>query len=88
VLISPFIRPGSVSDPLYNRYSWLRTMEGPVQRGMVGSRPGRLRPARKPHQHPALPVDLPAVEPGHDFLRSRLTVVKSSEVEAVTGLDR
>jgi AraC-like DNA-binding protein len=33
-------------------------------------------------------VDLPAVERGRDFLRSRLTVVSSGEVEAVTGLDR
>jgi AraC-like DNA-binding protein len=33
-------------------------------------------------------VDLPAVERGRDFLRSRLTTVQSSEVEAVTGLDR
>jgi AraC-like DNA-binding protein len=33
-------------------------------------------------------VDLPAVERGRDFLRSRLTIVPSSEVEAVTGLDR
>jgi AraC-like DNA-binding protein len=33
-------------------------------------------------------VDLPAVERGRDFLRSRLRVVQSSEVEAVTGLDR
>jgi AraC-like DNA-binding protein len=34
------------------------------------------------------PVDLPAVERGRDFLESRLTIVESSEVEAVTGLDR
>jgi AraC-like DNA-binding protein len=34
------------------------------------------------------PVDQPAVERGRDFLRSRLTIVPSSEVEAVTGLDR
>jgi hypothetical protein len=27
VLISPFIRPGSVSKGFYNHYSWLRTME-------------------------------------------------------------
>ena len=27
VLISPFIRPGSVSPTFYNHYSWLRTME-------------------------------------------------------------
>jgi AraC-like DNA-binding protein len=33
-------------------------------------------------------VDLAAVERGRDFLRSRLTIVHSSEVEAVTGLDR
>jgi AraC-like DNA-binding protein len=33
-------------------------------------------------------VDLPAVETGRDLLRSRLTIVQSSEVEAVTGLDR
>jgi AraC-like DNA-binding protein len=33
-------------------------------------------------------VDLPAVERGRDFLRSRLTIVQSSQVEAVTGLDR
>jgi AraC-like DNA-binding protein len=34
------------------------------------------------------PVDLPAVERGRDFLRSRPAIVQSSEVEAVTGLDR
>ncbi|HUN30822.1 MAG TPA: GNAT family N-acetyltransferase [Trebonia sp.] len=33
-------------------------------------------------------VDPAALERGRDFLRSRLTVVQSSEVEAVTGLDR
>jgi len=33
-------------------------------------------------------VDLSAVERGRDFLRSKLTRVQSSEVEAVTGLDR
>jgi AraC-like DNA-binding protein len=33
-------------------------------------------------------VDLPAVERGRDFLQSRLTIVQSGEVEAVTGLDR
>jgi AraC-like DNA-binding protein len=39
-------------------------------------------------RHPRCRVDLPAVERGRDFLRSRLTIVQSSEVEAVTGLDR
>lgn len=33
-------------------------------------------------------VDLAAVERGRDFLGSRLTIVQSSEVETVTGLDR
>jgi AraC-like DNA-binding protein len=33
-------------------------------------------------------VDLPAVERGRDFLRRQMTVVQSSEVETVTGLDR
>jgi len=33
-------------------------------------------------------VDLSAVERGRDFLRSRMAIVQSSEVEAVTGLDR
>jgi AraC-like DNA-binding protein len=42
--------------------------------GLTGTLPGR--------------VDLPAVERGRDFLRTQLTIVKSSEVEAVTGLDR
>jgi AraC-like DNA-binding protein len=37
---------------------------------------------------PRIRVDLPAVERGRDFLRSRLTIVQSSQVEAVTGLDR
>jgi hypothetical protein len=27
VLISPYIRPGTVSTKFYNHYSWLRTME-------------------------------------------------------------
>jgi AraC-like DNA-binding protein len=33
-------------------------------------------------------VDLPAVERGREFLRSRLAIVHSSEVEGFTGLDR
>jgi AraC-like DNA-binding protein len=33
-------------------------------------------------------VDLPAVERGREFLRSRLAIVRSGEVEAITGLDR
>ena len=33
-------------------------------------------------------VDLPAVERGRDYLRGRLTIVQSGEMEAVTGLDR
>ena len=39
VLISPYIRPGSVSTSYYNHYSWLRTIEDPfavrrVSRGL------------------------------------------------------
>src|SRR5215472_5985746 len=33
-------------------------------------------------------IDLPAVERGRDFLQNQPTLVRSSEVEAVTGLDR
>jgi AraC-like DNA-binding protein len=33
-------------------------------------------------------VDLPAVERGREFLESRLAIVRSSELEAITGLDR
>src|SRR5215470_10547416 len=33
-------------------------------------------------------VDQPAVARGRDYLRSRLAIVQSSEMEAVTGLDR
>ena len=41
VLISPYITPGTVSDRLYNHYSWLRTMEdlfdvGDVSPGLDG----------------------------------------------------
>jgi hypothetical protein len=37
VLISPYIRPGSVSTGFYNHYSWLRTMEDLF--GVAGSSP-------------------------------------------------
>jgi Phosphoesterase family len=42
VLISPYIRPGSVSTGFYNHYSWLRTMEdlfrvGTVSPGLDGA---------------------------------------------------
>ena len=35
VLISPYIRPGSVSTGFYNHYSWLRTMEDLFRVGTV-----------------------------------------------------
>ncbi len=40
VLISPYIRPGSVSTGFYNHYSWLRTMEDlfNVGSGLAGPR--------------------------------------------------
>ena len=59
VLISPFIKPGSVAPVFYNHYSWLRTMEdifnvsaghdhtqlpaGTVSGGLDGAGPHRLR---------------------------------------------
>jgi hypothetical protein len=51
VLISPFIRPGSVSRRFYNHYSWLRTMEdlfavGRTSRGL--DRAGHLGYAAQP----------------------------------------
>jgi hypothetical protein len=51
VLISPFIRPGSVSRGFYNHYSWLRTMEdlflvGRDSRGLDGR--GHLGYAAQP----------------------------------------
>src|SRR5215469_9097702 len=55
----------------------LQLAEG-LLRSSAASLPGTLR----------CRVDLPAVERGRDFLRSRLAVARSSEVEAVTGLDR
>ena len=55
----------------------LRLAEGLLRSSAAGSA-GNLR----------CRVDLPAVERGRDFLRSRLTMVQSGEVEAVTGLDR
>jgi AraC-like DNA-binding protein len=47
----------------------------------------RLRPAG-PVATLRCRVDLPAIERGRDFLRDRLTTVRSAEVEAVTSLDR
>ena len=51
VLISPYIRPGSVSTVLYNHYSWLRTMEdlfsvGAASKGLDGK--GHLGYAAQP----------------------------------------
>ena len=42
VLISPFIRPGSVSAKYYNHYSWLRTMEDVFGVGLVSPGLDRL----------------------------------------------
>ncbi len=37
VLISPYIKPGTVSEVYYNHYSWLRTMEDLFRVGSVSS---------------------------------------------------
>jgi AraC-like DNA-binding protein len=65
------------AEPLALDALVLRLAQGLLRFGATG--PGAALPGR---------VDLAAVERGRDFLRSRLTIVESSEVEAVTGLDR
>jgi AraC-like DNA-binding protein len=55
----------------------LRLAEGLLRSSAAGST-GTLR----------CRIDLPAVARGRDYLRSRLATVRSSEIEAVTGLDR
>jgi hypothetical protein len=40
VLISPFIKPGTVSTTFYNHYSWLRSMENLFQVDNHGDSPG------------------------------------------------
>jgi AraC-like DNA-binding protein len=47
-----------------------------------------LRRLAGPVRAPRGGVDLSAVERGREYLRSRLSVVQSAEVEQVTGLDR
>jgi AraC-like DNA-binding protein len=63
-----------------------------VGRSSVGrSSVGRSGVGRSSAGYPAgrrNTVNLPAVERGRELLASRLTIVESSEVEAVTGLDR
>lgn len=65
------------AEPLALDALVLRLAQGLRRFSAIG--PGAALPGR---------VDLAAVERGRDFLRSRLTIVQSSEVEAVTGLDR
>jgi AraC-like DNA-binding protein len=65
------------TEPLALDALVLRLAQGLLRFSATG--PGAALPGR---------VDLAAVERGRDFLRSRLTIVESSEVEAVTGLDR
>ena len=68
MLISPYIRPGSVRDVYYNHYSWLRTMEdmfnvATASPGLDGQRPPRLRgPARPGAVRPDV-FNNPAGEP-------------------------
>ena len=65
------------AEPLALDALVLRLAQGLLRFSAIG--PGAALPCR---------VDLTAVERGRDLLRSRLTIVQSSEVEAVTGLDR
>jgi len=66
-----------VPEPLALDALVLRLAEGLLRAG-AGGFTGTLR----------CRVDLPAVARGRDYLHSRLAVVQSSEIEAVTGLDR
>jgi len=70
VLISPYIRPGTVSDVYYNHYSWLRTMEdifgvGFASRGLDGE--GHIGYAAQPGLAPFGPdvFNNPFGHPGH-----------------------
>ena len=65
------------AEPLALDALVLRLAQGLLRFSAIG--PGAALPGR---------VDLDAVERGRDLLRRRLTIVESSEVEAVTGLDR
>jgi AraC-like DNA-binding protein len=64
-------------EPLALDVLVLRLAEG-LLRSSAAGRTGTLR----------CRVDLPAVARGRDYLRSRLAIVQSGEMEAVTGLDR
>jgi AraC-like DNA-binding protein len=79
-LLARVVRSGfaRAHDPLGLDALVLQLAEGLLRSSGSGRRPGTL----------SCRVDLPAVERGRDLLRSRATVVLSSEVEAVTGLDR
>ncbi|MDL4818414.1 helix-turn-helix domain-containing protein [Actinomadura opuntiae] len=66
------------TEPLALDALVLRLADGLLRCG-TGGRRVRAVPCR---------VDLPAIERGREFLESRLAVVRSSEVEAITGLDR
>lgn len=68
VLISPYIRPGSVSTRFYNHYSWLRTMEdlfsvGKAAQGLDGD--GHLGYAAQPGLAP-FGTDVFTNPHGHD----------------------
>jgi Phosphoesterase family len=79
VLISPYIRPGTVSTVYYNHYSWLRTMEdlfnvGHVSPGLDGA--GHIGYAAQPGLAPfgadvfsnpqgPYPPEVPPHHPGH-----------------------
>jgi hypothetical protein len=68
VLISPYIRPGSVSTRFYNYYSWLRTVEdlfsvGKASRGLDGG--GHLGYAAQPGLAP-FGTDVFTNPRGHD----------------------
>jgi len=88
----PFAAPVA-DDPLLARTvraAFARALEPLAADALVVQLAGGLLRCSGTGLAGALPsrVDLPAVERGRDLLATRLTVVQSGEVEAVTGLDR
>ena len=98
VLISPYIRPGSVSTRFYNHYSWLRTMEdlfnvgwaapGLDGQGHIGyaAQPGLAPFGRDVFNNPRGPRD----EHGHGHSKAPLAASAAGliAVGAIPGLSR
>jgi AraC-like DNA-binding protein len=88
----PFAAP-VIDDPVLARVVWMAFAHAPEPLALDGLvlrlAEGLLRfPVAGFTGTSRCRVDVPAIERGRDLLRSRLTIVRSAEVEAVTGLNR